>query len=241
MAISEDTSNQPVAVHSTTRTGTTASFSPQANTLLVALVAVDGAANLATTAAITDSLSGTWTLLKRQNTIVSGSLGGSSEVWCRYLSSAPGSMTVTSTWSVNGQPGGNLVVRSLLGADPTQPGATGGAGGASIAPTAALTPTVIGAWVYGAILDYTTNTTLTANANTSIVDQYVDATNGDTWGTIKGSAAVSSLSSTTYGCTNANADYNVALAEILPLAGGGAVVQPEPVVLDQALCRSSLW
>lgn len=241
MAISEDTSNQPVAVHSTTRVATTASFSPQANTLLVALVAVDGAATLATTAAITDSLSGTWTLLIRENVKITGTLGGSSEVWCRYLSSAPGSMTVTSTWSVNGQPGGNLVVRSLLGADPTQPGATGVSGAASINPVASLTPTVIGSWVYGAILDYTTNATLVANANTTIIDQYVDATNGDTWGTIKGATAVSSLSSTSYGCTNVSADYNIAIAEILPLAGGGAVVQPGPVLLDQAVRRSSIW
>lgn len=208
---------------------------------MVALVAVDGAATLATTAAITDSVSGTWTLLNRRNTIVSGSLGGSAEVWCRYLVSAPGSITVTSTWSVNGQPGGNLVVRSLLGADPTQPGAIGSAGAASINPVASLTPTQIGAWVYGAIVDYTTNATLVANANTSIVDQFIDASNGDTWGTLKGATAVSSLSSTSYGCTNASADYNIAFAEILPLAGGAAVVQPGPILLGQAIGRSSIW
>lgn len=241
MAISEDTSHQPVAVHSTTKTATTASFTPGDSTLLVALVAVDGSATVTTTAAVTDSLSGTWTLLKRENVKITGTLGGSAEVWCRYLVSSPGAMTVTSSWSTNGQPGGNLVVRSLLGADPTQPGATGASGAASIAPTATLTPTVIGAWVYGAILDYTTNATLGANSDTTIIDQYIDASNGDTWATIKGAIAVASLTSTTYGCTNASADYNIALAEILPLAGGAAVVQPGPVVLDQAIGRSSIW
>jgi hypothetical protein len=114
MAISEDTGNQPVAVHPTGASpATTAAFTPQAGTLLVAMVGINGPSGTAITATITDSLSGGWTLLKRQNT--SSSMGGTAEVWCRYLSSAPGSMTVTSTWT-GGDTGATLVVRSLLGA-----------------------------------------------------------------------------------------------------------------------------
>lgn len=238
MAISEDTGNQPVAVHSATKTATTASFSPQANTLLVVCVAVDGPTSGATTVAVSDSLSGSWSLLKRQNTISASALGGSSEVWCQYFASAPGSMTVTAAWST-GSNGGNLVVRSLLGAASTQTGATGGTGGAVVAPSATLTPTQIGSWVYGACLDYTTNASMTALGTTSLIDQFQDATNGDTWAAFKGAASTSSLSSTTYGFSNANTAYNTAAAEIL--AASAAAVPPSPLIVGQAVRRASLW
>lgn len=238
MAISEDTANQPVAVHSTTKTATTASFSPQANTLLVVCVAVDGPTSGATTVAVSDSLSGSWTLLKRQNTISASALGGSAEVWCQYFASAPGSMTVTAAWST-GLNAGNLVVRSLLGAASSQTGATGGTGGAVVAPSATLTPTQIGSWVYGACLDYTTNASMTALGTTSLIDQFQDSTNGDTWAVFKGAASTSSLSSTTYGFSNANTAYNTAAAEIL--AASAAVTPPPPVIIGQAVGRASLW
>jgi hypothetical protein len=210
MAISEDTGNQPVAVHPTGASpATTAAFTPQAGTLLVAMVGINGPSGTAITATITDSLSGGWTLLKRQNT--SSSMGGTAEVWCRYLSSAPGSMTVTSTWT-GGDTGATLVVRSLLGASSVQTGATAGVGGASIAPNTTLTPTQIGSWIYGALLDWSAATAMTANANTTIND----ATNGDTYAALKAATASAALSSTSYGCTTANAAYNVAFAEILP-------------------------
>lgn len=233
MAISEDTSNQPAAVHVTATTATTASFSPQAGTLLVALIGALGPNSGAITVAVSDSVTGSWTaLLKRQNTVASG-VGGSAEVWCQYFSSAPGSLTVTATWSA-GDPGGNLVVRSLLGASPVQPGATGGTGGASVAPTATLTPQRLGSWVYGACEDWTTNPVMVANANTTIIDQFSDTTNGDTYAIFKGTAAVSSLTSTAYGFTNANAGFNTAAAEILAAV-------PPPLIIGQSVGRASIW
>lgn len=214
MAISEDTGTQPVAVHNAGASpATTAAFSPQAGTLLVAMTAMNGPTGTPITATITDSLSGGWTLLKRQNT--SSSMGGSAEVWVRYLSAAPGSMTVTSTWT-GADTGGSLVVRCLLGASSVQNGATAGVGGASIAPNTTLTPTQIGSWIYGALLDWSAATAMTANANTTIIDQFNDATNGDTYAALKAATASAALSSTSYGCTTANAAYNVAFAEIIP-------------------------
>ena len=226
MAISEDTGNQPAAVHTSAGTpATTASFSPQAGTLLVAMIGVNGPSGSAITATISDSLAGSWTLLKRQNT--ASSMGGTAEVWCRYLSSAPGSMTVTGSWT-GADTGANLVVRNLLGAASTQTGATAGNGGASVAPSASVTPTQIGSWIYGALLDWSAATVMTANANTTIIDQFNDSTNGDTYGGLKANAATVSLSPVTYGCTNANAAYNVAFAEILP---AGATADPGPLPL----------
>jgi hypothetical protein len=216
---------QPTPTHPTGTTTTSASFTPESGALLVALVAADGLSTAATTASVTDSLGGTWTLLKRVNAFSSvNAIGGTAEVWCR---DSPGtSMTVTASgWASNA---GDLTVRTLLGALPAaqQPGATGAsATGATVPPTAILTPTQIDSWIYAAILDYTTNATLTANAQSTLIDQFVDATNGDTWATFKAAAGTSALSSTTYGFTNANAAYNVAAAEILaaPTAATGRV------------------
>jgi hypothetical protein len=233
MAISEDTANQPAAVHATGKTATTASFSPQAATLLVMLASVDGNNNAATTVVPSDSLSGVWTLLKRQNFDSGGSLGGSTEVWCQYLLTAPGSMTASAAWST-GTVGGNLVVRSLLGAASAQPGAAGGTGADTIAPTVTLTPTRFGSWVYGACLDWAAAVTFTANAASSVIDQFVDTTNGGTWATFKGAAATTALTSTAYGFTNGNSSYNTAAAEIL-------AATPPQLILGQAVGRASLW
>lgn len=218
MAITED-SSAPAAVHSATTSGTTGSFSPPANSLLVVMVAVDGASSGATTVSLSDSGSHTWTLGKRQNTNVNSApvVGGSAEVWLCQLTTAPGSITVTASWATNGSAGGNVVTKVLLGAATTQTGAaTGGAGGGNIAPTCTLTPTVVGSHVYGAILDFATNATLTANANSTIIDQFLDSSNGDTWGTYKGAADTTTLTSTTFGATNANSAFNIAALEILP-------------------------
>ena len=239
MTISEDTSNQPVPVHSTTTTATTASFTPQAGTLLVAMLAVDGSALTATTGILTDSTTGTWTLLARSNAHTNPSLGGSSEVWCQYLAAAPGAMTVIGTWTATGQAAGNLTVRSLLGAAAVQTGATGTNGGASVAPAATLTPTQLGSWVYGACLDYATNASLTANANTTLIDQFQDSGNGDTWATFKAKVATASLSSTAFGFTNANNAFNTAAAEILA-ATVSASVAPS-LIVGQAVGRAATW
>jgi hypothetical protein len=232
VAITEDTGNQPVPTHPTTTSTTSASFSPQANTLLVALFAVDGATGTATSVVVSDSKSGAWTLLKRQNT-TSGT-GGSAEVWCQYLPTAPGSMTVSGTWAATGQPAGNMTIRCLLGAAPVQPGATGGTGGGSVAATATLTPTRFGSRVYGANVNYFTNETMTANANTSLIDSFIDSGNGDTWSTFKGLADTSSLVSTAYGFTHSVSQFNTAAAEIL-----AATVAP--VIIGQAVGRASTW
>jgi hypothetical protein len=226
VTIAED-SSAPAAVHSATTSGTTASFSPPANSLLVVMVAVDGTAGTATTVAVSDSGSHTWTLKKRQNTTTSSApvVGGSAEVWECQLTTAPGSITVTASWSTNGAAGGNVVTKVLTGAATDQStAATGGTGGGSVAPTATLTPTQVGSHIYGACLDYATNASLTANSNSTLIDQFLDVSNGDTWAAFKGSADTTSLTSTAYGFTNANSAFNTAAVEILAATSAPAMV-----------------
>jgi hypothetical protein len=223
VAITEDTSNQPAAVHAGGTSGTTGSFTPPASRLLAALVAVDGNSGTATTVTVSDTASGAWQLLRRTNSSAAG-LGGSAEVWIRDCITSPGAITVTASWAGGGgAAGGNLVVRTLIGAAPvaSQTGATGGASGVPGTVAASVTPNTLGSRIYGAALDYTSAITMTVNANTTSIDQFVDTTNGDTWAAFKASADTASLSATSYGYST-SASFNLAAAEILPATGGGA-------------------
>lgn len=221
MAISEDTSNQPAPVQFTgtwTTPGiTTASFSPGANTLLVALVAADGTGASQVTAAVTDSVGGStgWAMLARSNG-QNGTVGGTSEVWVKWLSGAPGSMTVNVTGTGGTSTGGLLVVRSLLGASSTQNGAVGTQFNTTSVALSVSVAAGTGNMIYGAILDFVTNATLAMLANTVAIDNFADATNGDTWWA--GKSTGTTAGTATYG-SSTTATGQVAFAEIL--AGGG--------------------
>jgi hypothetical protein len=231
VAITEDTANQPAAVHAGGTSGTTGSFTPPASRLLVALVAVDGNSGTATTVTMSDTASGVWSLLRRTNSSVAG-LGGSAEVWIRDCITSPGAITVTASWAGGGGAvGGNVVVRTLIGAAPvaSQTGATGGASGTPGTVAASVTPNTLGSRIYGAALDYTSAITMTVNANTTSIDQFVDTTNGDTWAVFKASADTASLSATSFGYST-SASFNLAAAEVLPTAGGGGTGVWIPVV-----------
>jgi hypothetical protein len=182
-------------------TKTTVSFSPAASTLLVALVNIDGSeTGGAVTAAVTDSTGGTWTLLKRQNT-VTATVGGSAEVWCRDLSSAPGALTVSVIGSGTGMlPGGSLVVRSLVNASPTQNGATAGATPTMADTMAVSVAAATGNRVYGTAFNYEGPIAITPNAATTAVLHQEDFTNGAVYAAFKSSADTTGTA--TYGYTN---------------------------------------
>ena len=104
MSITEDTANQPAAVTWTTawtagNAKTTAAFTPQAGTLLVALISGGGNGGSDAIATISDNVSGTWTKLVHQSIGLSGTWGAVSDVWIRYLATSPGSMTVSAVVS----------------------------------------------------------------------------------------------------------------------------------------------
>jgi len=155
VSITEGT--QPAAITWTgawTTNQTTASFTPESGALLVALVSGAGAAGTPT-AQVTDSLSGTWTLLKRENA-QPGTMQGLSEVWCR---DSPGtSLTVSVHGVTNTGTGGQLTVRTLIGAKATaqQPGAVNSASGD---PTTIQVSVAAGTGnkIYGAALNWSTS------------------------------------------------------------------------------------
>lgn len=225
MSITEGT--QPVAK---TWTGawtsgtpqTTAAFVPESGALLVALVSGDTpASGTIGTASITDSLSGTWTMLRRQNTQAGGVVGGTAEVWIR--DSPNTSMTVTATQATGtAANGGQLTVRTLIGALATasQTGAVNGITTNSAAVQVSVTAGT-GNKIYGAALNWTASTAMTVLANTTAITAVVDATNGDNWAAFKSSGDTAGTA--TYGySTSTQAQF--AAVEILASAAAAAPV-----------------
>jgi hypothetical protein len=139
---------------------TTASFTPVANSLLIAEVTVGNSTGSGlTTGAITDSLSSTWTLLKRSN--ISGS--GCSEVWGMDAGASPAARTVTLTGTASVGQGTVLTVKVLTGA-----AAVASCLGASVAQgttatSASITTTTAGSYVAGGVSHSEANVALTAN------------------------------------------------------------------------------
>lgn len=241
MAIVEDASS-PAAVHSTAGTGpyTTAQFSPPANSLIVAMIGADGGASTVT-AALSDSGSHTWSLLKRQNTASGGAVGGTAEIWCLYTASGLTNITATATMSGSTAAGANLVVKVLTGAASTQTGATQGASGTgSSTANLSITTTTNGAHVYGAVINYANSTAYTANGSSTIIDGLSDSTNGDWYAAWKASADVGTPGATTLGFTNTSANFNIAAVEILPASGSSFIAAPG-VMLRQAVKRAAFW
>lgn len=232
MAITEDTTN-PAAKTWTgawTSAQTTASFTAAANTLIIALLAAGGGSpSLTVTGTITDSLSGGWTLRKRQNT-AGTNIGGTCEIWVRNGggsgTGAPGAMTVSATVaSGTAGPGGQLAVLCLLGADITanQTGATGGVTNNNAAVMQASVTAGTGNRIYGAALNWTASTAMTVLANTTNVANFVDSTNGDNWAAFR--SAGNTAGTATYGYSTSTQGH-LGAAELIASAGGAVTPRP---------------
>ena len=216
MAIAEDASS-PAAVTSTTTAVTTASFTPVANSLLVATVAVGNSTGSGIqTGSVTDSLSSTWTRLAREN--VTGE--GCAEVWVLDAGASPAARTVTLTGT---SAGSSLNVAVLTGAA-TVAGQTGAVVLATgTATSAAITTTTTGSYVCGALSHCESATSLTVNGSTTAYLLTSYGTNGETYATFKAAALTATPGSITLGMsTGALATYDIVLVEILPAASGSS-------------------
>jgi hypothetical protein len=212
---------------------TTGSFTPRAGQLVLALVVVDGPASTSATGTITDSTSGVWTLLKRSN-VTGATAGGSCEIWSRYISTAPGAMTVSCACSPSA--GGEIAIRVLNGAAPVQNGLTAGNGGAAITPTLSMAGTKLGSRVYGTIERWTSSTAATLNAATTSINSFSNVGNGTWFGSFRGTNDTGDLTAVTFGSSDASSSWQIAAVEILPLLP--PLVQ---VPSGQATSRSFSW
>ena len=184
MAIAEDASTPAVvtATGNSTGTITTASFTPPSNSLLVVVLNVGytSAGSGIASVTISDTASGSYTA----GPFLGDSAADNSGIWFRYLSSSPGSITVTATNSNHPAAGYQLAVRVLTGANSSQSGAasaTHTGASATTAVTSAITTTTTGSWVYVAACG-NSGDTFTAAAATTLISNLTDATDAEVLG-----------------------------------------------------------
>ncbi|MDF3280929.1 hypothetical protein [Gordonia sp. N1V] len=224
MTISVDATNSPSAVTSNSSNPvlTTASFTPQSQTLVVAVVCTATSASNPTSTVV-DSAGNSFTLLVRSN---NGGAGGADgvEVWCRYYATAPGSITVKAT-TANSTHGGEMSVKSVLGASPVQSGVTVANYAAS---TAAATPAAT-SLVFGGVTDWSAANTLSSPTAATTSLSHLGTSAGDDLYTFQGSC---SGSSTTYGYTGASNGMTYVTI-------GLAEIQAAPVTFDAIASNSN--
>jgi hypothetical protein len=162
-----------------------------------------GWGDVAGSVSVADSSGGVnWSGFSRSGT--SGGFYGVAGVYYKYFTTAPGSISVTASFS-NINWGTEIAVKVLTGVDSDNPiGATTDAAfGADVQDLSAnLTPTVLNSLVYGAInFDDTSGTSVNAKAGTDIVDYYYVSGHATAVASIESSAPTSALTSTNFGVT----------------------------------------
>lgn len=244
LILAEDASTPAIVTGSGSANPTTASFSPPANSLLVALVGGGFGSTLPTRATVTDTLGHAWTTgVTATGTVAS--TGGVALIAYTYLSTAPGPMMVTATFT-NLSGGYMLAVRVLNNASPSQYGAGTGITlntANTTAATVSVTTTNTGSLVYG-VTDLTNqDQPLTANGATTIINSYLDST--DTIGLFawKASTLTGTPGATTLGGSWAGSyQSNIAALEILPSSAPLLYPPPPPaLVLSQAVMRAAFF
>lgn len=179
MAILEDSSTPAVRQSTTGADLTTASFSPPAGTLVVAMAQGGWSSSSTDSVVITDSSGGgTWTGVYQSMT--SGFFGCAAIAW-KWFSSAPGSITVNANFTgLNSDSTSQLVVKVLTGVDPVDPigsssGRNRGNGGSVFED---VTPHDANSLIYVSCNLNDTNTSFPSlQANTADVSYHVSISN----------------------------------------------------------------
>lgn len=199
-------------VPSATNVATSGSFTPTANSLLVAVVSNGNGNNATETGTtLTDSVSGTWTRIANE-VVATGPLA---QVWVKDAGASPAVQSATFTCSPATLIETGIAVRQFTGAAvaASQTGVTAISG--TTPYTLAITPGTTGSQVVGAFGRSSTSVTLTANGSTTIYGQSIGG--GGTIAAMEANALSAAGTPITVGFTNAAGGSNaIALAEILP-------------------------
>jgi hypothetical protein len=153
----------------------------------------------------------TWTLRQRANT-----QRGTAEIWQAIAPLALSNAVITATRS-KGNYQGAIGVAAFVGADTNLNGATGFGSGASGAPSASLTTTRAGGWIWAVGNDWDDAIGRTAGAGQTLVDQYLSPS-GDTFWLQRQTAPTPGAGTTvTINDTAPTSDqWNLALVEVPP-------------------------
>lgn len=140
--------------------------------LLLAFVSADGPATLSQTAVVSGA-GLTWTLVRRTN-----AQSGSSEVW---QASAPTPLVNATVKSLLSRSGYHQSLTLVVLSGAAGVGATAGASAKSGAPTAQITTTGAGSWIFGVGNDYDSAIARTLGPGQAMVHQWIETTLGDTY------------------------------------------------------------
>ncbi|HJV98506.1 MAG TPA: galactose oxidase-like domain-containing protein [Arthrobacter sp.] len=180
------------------------------NELLLAFISSDGPSGGGTASIRSVAGAGlTWSLRQRANT-----QAGTAEIWQAVAPVPLTNVTVTATQN-SGTWQSSMSVVAFLNADPAN-GAVAGAGAASGAPTASLTTTRAGSWVWGVGTDWMSPTARTVGPNQTLVDQFL-APAGDTYWLQRQNAATAATGTlvTINDTAPTNDMWNLAVIEVL--------------------------
>lgn len=147
----------------------------QPGELILAFVMSDGSARTRQSFSSVTGGGLTWSLRQRSN-----AQKGTSEVWQAVAPAVVSNMVVKATRS-NGSYVGSIVVTAFTGASIGVNGTTLAAAGRSGAPTATLTPTRAGSWVWAAGNDWDRAVARTVGANQTKVDEYLSSVGNTFW------------------------------------------------------------
>lgn len=244
--IAFDASTPAAPSHTGTTTPlVTASYSPPAKSLVLAMAGAGWSNTAGVTMACSDSGSHSWTNPVNAIGTVAGN-GGGVALFYTYFASAPGSITTSIAYGGSFSTGGGSFLDLLVftGAAASQALAAVGSFVASTnvgttTGTVGVTTTAPNSWVWGMSDSTTSNTTYTVNGNT-----VVDSTdsNGTTdaitlvgWHG-NGTTGVPGL--TTFGGTwGSNQVANIAAMEILP----ANLWVPPSLIMSQSIQRSNFY
>lgn len=192
------------------------------NELLLAFVETDYLSGANTTVTGVTGGGLTWALVVRSN-----AQSGSSEIW-RAFSPTP-LTNVTVTASLSQKVVSSITLMSLSGVDTSGVGGSGAIGAtknassAKGAPTATLTTTQNGSWVFGVGNDYDNATNRTTGAGQALVNQYLTPTGDTYWVQMESAPTPLSGTAVTINDTAPTGDrYNLAICEVLSDSTGGS-------------------
>ena len=194
----------------------------QTDEVLLAFLASDGPKTAKETFSTVTGGGVTWTLRTRSNT-----QAGTAEIWQANAPQLISDASITAT-RASGTAGGSITVLAFSGADATTTGATASASASSGGPTASLTTTVDGSWVWGVGDDWDKATARVPGANQNVADQYLASTGDTYWVQRQNTATSTAGTSTTINDTAPTADrWNLALIEVVP-ASSTSTPPPDP-------------
>lgn len=196
-------------------TVTTASFTPTANSLVVAYCAQgNGSGGAASLGTVSSSIGGTtgWVRLTGL-----GDNWGVAEIWAKDAGASPSASTVTYDPGGTGTSGTTCIVAWYGGALPvaSQPGGSGNNGSGSTAFTISITAAAIGSFIVGAVGRASSPITYTAAAGTTILGQFSGSA-GDTACAFRRSVVTTATGATSIGFSATTLEQNMAAAEIKP-------------------------